>query len=318
MHILNLTSNEVLNNIDKDFYNKTSYYIMLCTPEELKNLKDILEIDEVTFGECLEFDDSMKLDIFDKYDFISVNTYQVRNESINVEEVNMYLADHFILIVIKDNHFLFEYVKNIMENKTCLNKNPIITLYKVNYLIFKKIMLNGFENLEIVEDIILEMEDNIMSGVSDNYIHDINAIRNLTRTIVKTTRPLLYIGDRMLKENIRYMKTSDIKKYNIESLQGIDFGIDRLYSFAISTRELADKLLDIYSSQITEKTNSLITKLTILTGIASPLTIITGVYGMNFKHMPELDFIYAYPITLLLMLLIIIISLIIFKVKKIL
>ena len=164
---------------------------MLCTPEELKNLKDILEIDEVTFGECLEFDDSMKLDIFDKYDFISVNTYQVRNESINVEEVNMYLADHFILIVIKDNHFLFEYVKNIMENKTCLNKNPIITLYKVNYLIFKKIMLNGFENLEIVEDIILEMEDNIMSGVSDNYIHDINAIRNLTRNIVKTRRPLV-------------------------------------------------------------------------------------------------------------------------------
>ena len=110
------------------------------------------------------------------------------------------------------------------------------------------------------------------------------------------------------------MKASDIKKHNIENLQGIDFGIDKLYSFAISTRELADKLLDIYSSQVAEETNSLITKLTILTGIASPLTIITGC--TNFKYMPELNYHYAYPITIFFMILIIVISLLIFRLEN--
>ncbi len=67
-------------------------------------------------------------------------------------------------------------------------------------------------------------------------------------------------------------------------MKGIDFGIDKLYEFSIATRDLADKLLDIYDSKVNEKTNSLITKLTILTAISAPLTIITGIYGMNFTR----------------------------------
>ncbi|SCH65639.1 MULTISPECIES: magnesium transporter CorA family protein [unclassified Romboutsia] len=320
MHILDLTSNEMLDNIDDTSYKKSNYNLILCTPDELKSLKDTLEIDEVTFDECLEFDDSMKLDIFEKYDFISLNTYQLDKRTLLLEEINMYLSDKFILIVVKEDHFLYDYIKDLMSNKRFINSNPTVVLYRVNYLIFKKIMLNGFENLELIEDMILEMEDNIMNGTSDKNISDINEIRNLTRIIVKNTRPLLYIGDRILKEDIRYMKSSKMKKHGIslENLQNIDFGIDKLYSFAISTRELADRLLDIYSSQVAEKTNSLITKLTILTGIASPLTIITGIYGMNFKYMPELNNHYSYFITLLIMLAIVIVSLITLKIKKIL
>lgn len=317
MYILDLTMNNVLSVITDDFYKKDDYYLILCKPEELKTLKDPLEIDERTFEECLEFDDNMKLDIFDKYDFVSLNTYQLKGRKIYIEEVNMYFADHFILMVVEDKHFLYTYLKDIILNKRSLSTNPIVYLYKINYLILKKIMLNGFENLEYIEDMILEVEDNMMDSVYDYHMADINELRNLTRIMVKNTRPLLYVGDRILKDNIRYMKTSDIKKYNIDNLQGIDFGIDKLYAFAISTRELADKLLDIYASQMAEKTNSLITKLTVLTGIASPLTIITGIYGMNFKYMPELNYYYSYPITILIMILIILIGLLVFKKKNI-
>jgi len=101
-------------------------------------------------------------------------------------------------------------------------------------------------------------------------------------------------------------------------MQRSDLGVDRLYNFAISTRELADKLLDIYSSKVGEKTNNLITKLTLVTAISAPLTIITGIYGMNFKHMPELSWIYGYPFILLVMFSIVIIGVIIFKIKKLL
>jgi magnesium transporter len=165
---------------------------------------------------------------------------------------------------------------------------------------------------------ILKLEDEILEGVVDDHALKINSIRGITRTVVKNTRPLLYIGDRILKENIRYLKYSDVKKYNLDNLQGIDFGIDKLYNFALSTRELADKLLDIYSSQVAEKTNALITKLTLLTGIAAPLTIITGIYGMNFRVMPELNWYYGYPLILGFMALIIILGFVIFKIKKLL
>ena len=107
-----------------------------------------------------------------------------------------------------------------------------------------------------------------------------------------------------------------MEKEFIKLLKGIDDSIDKLYSFSLSTRELADKLLDIYSSKVSEKTNNLITKLTILTGISVPITIITGVYGMNFKYMPELNYIHGYKIALLVIVLIPLVSFLFFKYKK--
>lgn len=319
MHILNLETREKKDKFEKSFYNENDSYLILSSADELKLLKNILKIDEITFKDCLKFDENIKLDLFEKYDFLSVNTFEIVDNKAEIEEVNIYLSDNFILVVCNGNHFIFEFVKNMILNNIKMEDTPsIVSLFKINYLIFKNIIIHEFESLEKVEDMILKLEDEILEGAIDDHVSKINYIRGITRTVVKNTRPLLYIGDRILKENIRYLKYSDVKKYNLDNLQGIDFGIDKLYSFALSTRELADKLLDIYSSQVAEKTNVLITKLTVLTGIAAPLTIITGIYGMNFKVMPELEWTFGYPLTIFVMLIIIVVGIVIFKLKKLL
>lgn len=317
MYILNLSTREKFTSFNENFYKEKDYYLILSDINELKLIKDILNIDEMTFNDCLKFDENIKLDLFDNYDFVSVNTFEINDKNVEVEEINMYLSDNFILVVCKENHFIFEVVKRIIMNNVHLQNYPeVINLFKITYIIFNSIIIREFENLEKLEDMILQLEDDMMNGANDDHIAQINYLRGLTRTVVKTIRPLLYISDRILKENIRYLKYSDIKKYNLENLQGIDSGIDKLYHFALSTRELADKLLDIYSSKVAEETNSLITKLTLLTAISVPLTIITGIYGMNFKVMPELEYTYGYPIVLGVMTIILILGVIIFKIKK--
>lgn len=319
MYILNLSTRDKLDKFHMNFYNTKDSYVILSTPNELKLLKNILDIDEITFKDCLNFDESIKLDLFDNYDFLSVNTFILDGDKSIVDEINIYTSDNYILVVSKEEHFIYFFVKNLILNNIKLEDTPpIVSLFKINYLIFKNIIVHEFETLEQIEDIILEIEDSMMDGINDDHISQINYVRSITRSVVKNTRPLLYIGDRIIKENIRYLKYSDVKKYNLENLQGLDFGIDKLYSFALSTRDLADKLLDIYSSKVVEKTNTLITKLTVLTAILAPLTLITGIYGMNFKYMPELEFLYGYPLTIGIMAFIILIGVIIFKFKKLL
>ena len=319
MYILNLNTRERLDTYNDNFYNKNNSYIILSAPKELKHIKDTLDIDEITFKDCLSFDENIKLDLFDNYDFLTVNTFSLNNSEVNIDEVNVYSSDNYILVVTKEENFIYNFVKSlIMNNIKMENTPPIVSLFKINYLIFKNIIAHEFENLEKIEDLILEIEDSLMDGKEDDYISKINYIRSLTRSVVKNTRPLLYIGDRITKENIRYLKYSDVKKYNLENFQSLDFGIEKLYSFALSTRELSDKLLDIYSSKVAEKTNSLLTKLTVLTAILAPLTLITGVYGMNFKYMPELNWVYGYPIVIFIMIFIILIGVIISKINKLL
>lgn len=319
MYILNLENMQTIDTFKEDFYNKDYSYLILSTSNELKLLKDILNIDEITFNDCLKFDENIKFDLFDNYDFLSLNTCELNGNKAKIQEINMYLSDNFILVICDKDNFLYDYVKNlILNNTTILKYYNNVNLFKISYLIIKNIVVHEFENLEKVEDMILDLEDKIMEGTDEEHILKINYIRSLTRTLVKNTRPLLYLGDRILKDNLRYLKYNDIRKYNLENLQNIDFGIDKLYSFALSTRELADKLLDIYSSKVAEQTNDIITKLTLLTAISAPLTIITGIYGMNFTFMPELNLYYGYPLTLGIMFIIILSGIIIFKIKRLL
>lgn len=319
MYILNLKTAEIIEHFREDFYNKIYPYLILSTSNELKLLKDILAIDEITFNDCLSFDENIKFDLFDNYDFLSINTCEINDNKAKIEEINMYISDNFILVICEKDNFLYNYVKNMIINNSKIKKYyNHENLFKISYLIIKNIIIHEFENLEKVEDMILNLEDEIMEDRSDEHILKINYVRNITRILVKNTRPLLYLGDRILKDNLRYLKYSDMKRSNLDNLQSIDFGIDKLYNFALSTRELADKLLDIYSSKVAEQTNDIITKLTLLTTISAPLTIITGIYGMNFKFMPELNLYYGYPLILGIMFIIILCGIIIFKIKKLL
>jgi len=60
-------------------------------------------------------------------------------------------------------------------------------------------------------------------------------------------------------------------------------------------------MLDIYLSTISNRLNEVMKVLTIIATIFMPLTFIAGVYGMNFRHMPELGWRWGYPAALLLM-----------------
>ena len=61
---------------------------------------------------------------------------------------------------------------------------------------------------------------------------------------------------------------------------------------------------EAYLSAVSNRTNDIMRFLTLFSTIMMPLTVLTGVYGMNFEHMPELRSRYGYPLVLLGMLVI--------------
>jgi magnesium transporter len=88
--------------------------------------------------------------------------------------------------------------------------------------------------------------------------------------------------------------------------------IDTVESF----RDMVSGMLDIYLSSISNRMNAVMKVLTIIATIFIPLTFIAGVYGMNFKYMPELGWKWAYPAVWLIMAVVVIVMLIYFKRKK--
>ncbi len=129
--------------------------------------------------------------------------------------------------------------------------------------------------------------------------------------------------------NKLYTKASHLHR----GVHGIIYAIQSLDRFYAGLRDLGDEAVmlenmystsidritqafNLYYTLISEKTNRVVTKLTIISAIFLPLSLIAGIYGMNFKYMPELQNPYAYPATLAAMAAIAIGELAYFRLKK--
>jgi magnesium transporter len=75
-------------------------------------------------------------------------------------------------------------------------------------------------------------------------------------------------------------------------------------------------MIDLYLSSISNRMNEVMKVLTIIATIFIPLTYIVGIYGMNFKYMPELEWPYGYPLLWLIMLGVALTMLVLFRRKK--
>jgi len=84
----------------------------------------------------------------------------------------------------------------------------------------------------------------------------------------------------------------DIYDHTIQVIDGVE-----------TYRDLLSGLMELYLSSISNRTNEVMKLLTIIGTIFMPLTFLVGVYGMNFKHMPELEWYNGYYALWLLMIL---------------
>ncbi len=69
-----------------------------------------------------------------------------------------------------------------------------------------------------------------------------------------------------------------------------------------SFRDMSTAMVEAYLSTVSNRMNEIMKVLTTITTIFMPLTVITGIYGMNFDHMPELRWHYGYFLVLIVML----------------
>ena len=321
MHILTLKTKQISKNINEVNFNE-DYNFIVCNPWELKFFKDKINLDRSTYKDCLSFDDQVRVEVLDEYIYFTLNNFHIIEDgTLTLEEINIFLSEKYIILVLRNKNNIFDKLKSLINETFYYKSNLTLSLLILYSSILRIIIRSQFENLEKVEEIILQLEDQIINGVDDHMSAKISSIRGISRTCVKAIRPLTYYIDTLLKDGMEFFAKYNNHGLYLEEeyrklLEGLDLSIDKLYTFSLSTRELSDKLLDIYTSMVSEKTNNLINKLTFFTGTAVPISIITGVYGMNFKYMPELNYVYSYPIIIFIIVSIMVVAFIMFKKNK--
>jgi magnesium transporter len=296
--------------------NKTTW-INVDMEKDLKAVEKIssdFSLHPLVFEDISHTRQRPKVDDYDNYLFIVVRmmSFDEKTTRLKSEQMSMVLGRNYLLTFQEKPGDIFDRVRDaIRKDKGKVRRAGPDFLA---YLLLDMVVDNYFLILEKLGEKIEKMEETVVSDPSPSVLQKIRGLKHEMLALRKSVWPLRELLLAMEREssNKDAMVSKDTAVYLRDVYDHTIQVIDTTETF----RDTASAMIDIYLSSISNRMNEIMKVLTIIGTIFIPLTFITGLYGMNFKYMPELDHPYAYPLVLLLMLVLGIIMVIHFKKRK--
>jgi magnesium transporter len=179
------------------------------------------------------------------------------------------------------------------------------------YSMIDAVVDSYFMILEKLGEKIELLEEELISDPKMGTLHEIHYLKREMIFLRKAVWPLREVISMMVRGESPLIHESmkiylrDVYDHTIQVIDTIE-----------NLRDMVSGMLDIYLSSVSNRLNAVMKVLTIIATIFIPLTFIVGVYGMNFKYMPELEWRFGYPMIWLIMLAIGISMLILFRKKN--
>jgi magnesium transporter len=252
-----------------------------------------------------------KMEDFDDYIFITLKMFRFgkKENEIKTEQISLVLGNGFVVSFQEAEGDVFDPIRERLRN----NKGRIRKAgadYLV-YALMDAVVDNYFLIMEKLGETIEEIEDKLVINPTSETVQKIHDLKRQLIFLRKSVWPLREVISRLersespliLKSTFVYLR--DVYDHTIQVMDSVD-----------TFRDTLSGMLDIYLSSVSNRMNEVMKVLTVIATIFIPLTFIAGIYGMNFKDMPELGQIWGYPATLLLMLAIALVMVIFFRRKK--
>ncbi len=179
------------------------------------------------------------------------------------------------------------------------------------YALIDAVVDHYFYAMEKINERIERLDTQLTDAPETNVLRAIHSLKQEVIYFRKQVWPLRDVLNRLTKGEFDL-----IQEQNLIFWRDIYDHIVQLLDTIESFREVLSSLLDLYLSTVSNRMNEVMKVLTIMATIFIPLTFIAGIYGMNFKNMPELEWPWGYGLVWLLMVALAVIMLILFKKKK--
>ena len=211
------------------------------------------------------------------------------------------------IIFIDDEGFCNSIIRRIAGTKRLYN--PCLERFLYDFL--EQIIFNDREMLEGYDHTLDELEDRILDGNTEGVLEQIADIRNDLRDLKIHYTQLIDVCQEFEENENHFFKAENERYFHLVGQR-----IERLLEMLLTLVDFTIQLRDFCQSKIDEKQNRNLAFLTIISSIFMPLTLIAGWYGMNFKYMPELDKVWAYPLVFVVSVMIVVICIVFFKKNK--
>ena len=237
-----------------------------------------------------------KIEIFEEYVLIILKNldYDAGSETISREQISLVIGPNFVLSLQENYSEIFASIHNRLRNA-----HGRIRRMQSDYLAYALIDIivdHYFIVLDQINERIQVLEEEIMKDPSPEVLAKVNALRGEQLLLRRPIFPLRDVLIEILDDEISLIGENtqpyfrDVYDHLVQVIQMLEV-----------IRSAVSGLFDVYTSAVSHRMNEIMKVLTIVATFFIPLTFIAGIYGMNFKSMPELEARWGYPIVLLVM-----------------
>jgi magnesium transporter len=243
-----------------------------------------------------------KVEDFD--DYIQIVIHGIREDDRKGKEVPIALAELDLVIgktwVLSHAHderacAITPVQAEIERNARLLKKGPAW----VAHAIMDRMVDEYMPLIDRFDDQIENIETQILEGTTRSDRVVIPRIIRIKRSLQLLRRTTIYQREILLR--LARAEFDEIPEELVPFYRDVYDHFARVTELVDSYRELVTSLLEAQFSMQSNRMNEIMKRLTITSTIMLPLSLIAGIYGMNFKHMPELEWRYGYPAALGLM-----------------
>lgn len=267
-------------------YNVQWYWVDFNVPDEkeTKLLDSLFHFHQLSIEDCLHTLERPKLDFYDNYNFLVLHA--LNEAELAPNEVDVFLGHNYIVSFHNMRLAEIDEAWEVLAGSGPMWNRGYQYAF---YIMLDKIVDHYFPAVFRLEDFLDKLDEISESNLERSYINEVfEARRDLLklRRIINSMRDLLY----------RILNSTHMECFNEHRMYFGDIydHLLKLSELVESNREMTADMRDSYLSINSNRMNRIMMILTVITTIFIPLTFIAGVYGMNFRHMPELNWKYGY------------------------
>ncbi len=269
-------------------------WINLTGIHDIKFIEDLgkkFHLDSLLLEDVVNTNQRPKVEEFgDKlFAVLKMITYNNENNSLKLEQISIVLGKNFVITFQERKNSFFEPIKKrIKEKRKKIRSSESDYLF---YAVIDTIIDNYFSVLENIGEQIEIIEIELINNFNNKLINLIYGLKREILLLRKSIWPL-----REIISNLERNELKLIKKETLNYMRDVYDHTIQIIDTVETFREMLSGMLDLYISISGNKMNEVMKVLTIIATIFIPLTFIAGVYGMNFEHIPELSYKFAYPL----------------------
>jgi magnesium transporter len=261
------------------------------TEEELDFLKENFAIHHLTIEDIVNQNQRPKIEPFENYVYLAI--HPLRREAkweIEPSELDLLLGRGWIVSV----HY--GPLPGLIDNSQLHERIPAALARGADFLLYTLVDLvvdSYFPIMDDVEDEIDSLEDRLLLRAHPG---DMNRLLSLKRSIVHIRRavtPQREVLNQLTRHDFPFVRPE-----NLVYFRDVYDHLIRIAEELDSLRDILSSVLEIHLASTSNQLNATMKRLTAYGTIFVMITAIAGIYGMNFKFMPELEWRYGYFVVL--------------------